>query len=74
MMPTFLVDISQIFPAIPAIQAFLQLNQMGADFAGIGSLWQQLWIQFFIYGVFSLWLINKKNYDHPKRGIQNHPL
>ncbi len=60
MMPTFLVDFSQIFPAIPAIQAFLQLNQMGADFAQIGSLWQQLWIQFFVYGIFSLWLINKK--------------
>lgn len=59
MLPVPLVDFSQIFPAIPAIQAFLQLNQMGADFSQISALWQQLWLQTLIYGIFSLWLFNK---------------
>ena len=60
MLPVLLLDFSQMFPAIPAIQAFLQLNQMGADFAQISPLWQQLWLQTLVYGIFSLWLINKK--------------
>jgi ABC-2 type transport system permease protein len=63
MLPVPLVVLSQMFPAIPAIQAFLQLNQMGADFAQISALWQQLWLQTFVYGIFSLWLINRKNYN-----------
>jgi ABC-2 type transport system permease protein len=66
MLPIFLVDISQIFPAIPAIQAFLQLNQMGADFAQISPLWQQLWVQTFVYGLFALWLLNRKNASSEK--------
>ncbi len=66
MLPALLVDLSQIFPAIPAIQAFLQLNQMGADFSQISALWQQLWLQTFIYAIFSLWLINKKIYQIKK--------
>ena len=60
MLPVPLLDFSQIFPAIPAVQAFLQLNQMGADFSQINSLWLQLWLQTFVYGVLSLWLLNKK--------------
>jgi ABC-2 type transport system permease protein len=60
MMPEFLVNFSQIFPAIPAIQAFLQLNQMGADFTQIRPLWQQLWIQTLVYGIFALWLFERK--------------
>jgi ABC-2 type transport system permease protein len=60
MLPDFLVDISQIFPAIPAIQAFLQLNQMGADFSQISPLWQQLWVQTFAYFFFALWLFKRK--------------
>jgi ABC-2 type transport system permease protein len=60
MLPEPLVVISQIFPAIPAIQAFLQINQMGADFSQISILWQQLWLQTLIYGVFSLWLTKKR--------------
>ena len=66
MLPALLVDLSQIFPAIPAIQAFLQLNQMGADFSQISALWQQLWLQTFIYAIFSLWLINKQIYQIKK--------
>ena len=60
MLPVPLIDLSQIFPTIPAIQAFLQLNQMGADFSQIHPLWLQLWLQTFVYGVLSLWLLNKK--------------
>jgi len=69
MLPTLLLDISQIFPAIPAIQAFLQLNQMGADFAQIHTLWLQLWLQTFVYGIFSLWLINKKRSADIKKAL-----
>lgn len=46
----------QYVPVVPAIKAFLQINQMGADFHSILPLWKQLWICCGIYGVMS-WLL-----------------
>lgn len=57
MLPQPLHDLSQLVPVIPGIQAFLQLNQMGAEFSQIRPLWQQLWLQTFAYGGLAWWLI-----------------
>jgi ABC-2 type transport system permease protein len=58
--PAVLVFISQVVPVIPAIQAFLILNQMGAEFSNILSLWNQLWLQSAIYGSLAWWLMHRK--------------
>ena len=55
---TFLV---QIVPAIPAIQAFILLNQMGADFSQILPLYGQLWLHCLIYGGLAWWLLARGN-------------
>jgi ABC-2 type transport system permease protein len=60
MLPKPLLYFSQLIPAIPGIKAFLQLNQMGAEFHQIKNLWLQLWIQVVIYGMLAMWIINKK--------------
>lgn len=60
MLPMPLHYISQLVPAIPGIQAFLQLNQMGADFYQIRPLWLQLWLQVVVYGALSWWLVRRK--------------
>lgn len=59
MLPTLLHDLFQLIPANPGIQAFLQLNQMGAEFYQIRPLWLQLWGQVVFYGFLSVWLVNK---------------
>ncbi len=48
--PGQLTAIVQIIPVIPAIKAFVGLNQQGADFADILPLWQQLWLCAAFYG------------------------
>ncbi|VAW64974.1 Efflux ABC transporter, permease protein [hydrothermal vent metagenome] len=60
MLPTPLLYASQLIPAIPGIQAFLQLNQMGAEFYQIRGLWLQLWLQVIVYGVIASLLVGSK--------------
>jgi len=60
MLPTLLHDLFQLIPANPGIQAFLQLNQMGAEFSQIRPLWLQLWGQTILYGILAVWLVNRK--------------
>lgn len=60
MLPTLLHDLFQLIPATPGIQAFLQLNQMGAEFSQIRPLWLQLWGQTILYGMLAVWLVNRK--------------
>ncbi|WP_260258538.1 ABC transporter permease [Vibrio intestinalis] len=43
--PYPLVFISNLFPSTPAIQSFLALNQMGADWGQIRHGYTQLWLQ-----------------------------
>ncbi len=50
----------QIIPAIPAIQAFIVLNQMGAAFSEIWPLWNQLWFCAAIYGCIAWWLLHRQ--------------
>jgi ABC-2 type transport system permease protein len=58
--PTPIVAASQLIPVIPAIQAFLALNQMGAEFSDILPLWQQLWLCTVLYGALAWWLLRKR--------------
>ncbi len=60
MLPLPLHGLFQLIPANPGIQAFLQLNQMGADFYQIRPLLLQLWGQVVLYAVLAGWLVNRK--------------
>lgn len=57
MIPTPVTWLAQLAPSTPAINAFLRLNQMGADFDQILSLWGQLWLQALIYGAIAVRLM-----------------
>ena len=50
MIPAPITWLVQLAPSTPAINAFLRLNQMGAEFGQILYLWGQLWLQAIIYG------------------------
>jgi ABC-2 type transport system permease protein len=53
----------QIIPVIPAIKAFITLNQMGADFVDILPLWKQLWYCTAFYGIICWLLLHRKRYN-----------
>ncbi|MFT6984685.1 MAG: ABC-2 type transport system permease protein [Psychromonas sp.] len=48
--PLPMIWLSNLFPCTPAIQSFLAVNQMGAEFSQILPQWQLLWLQVFIWG------------------------
>tara|TARA_R110001583_G_scaffold17482_3_gene70675 strand:+ start:7393 stop:8556 length:1164 start_codon:yes stop_codon:yes gene_type:complete len=50
-MPQPMIWLSNFFPCIPAIQSFLMVNQMGAEFSQISSQWQLLWLQTLGWGI-----------------------
>ncbi|MFT6924710.1 MAG: ABC-2 type transport system permease protein [Psychromonas sp.] len=50
-LPLAMVYLSNLFPCTPAIQSFLAVNQMGADFSQIIAQWQLLWLQVIIWGI-----------------------
>lgn len=57
--PDQLTAVIQFIPVIPAIKAFISLNQMGAEFREILPLWQQLWFCSACYGCIA-WLLLRK--------------
>lgn len=59
-MPTIINLLAQLSPSTPAINAFLQINQMGASFAQVIYLWGQLWLLALVYAVIA-WLLMKKS-------------
>jgi len=59
LVPRPLLLVANLFPTTPAIQAFLRLNQMGAEFHQIAPLWTQLWIQALFYGLLAWWLLRR---------------
>jgi len=63
MLPMPLYGLSQLIPAIPGIQGFLKLNQMGAEFYQIRPLLLQLWLQTMGYGALAIWLV-RRNYSN----------
>jgi ABC-2 type transport system permease protein len=48
--PRVVIWLSRLFPSTPAIQGFLQINQMGASFAQISTQWYLLWLQVLVWG------------------------
>ncbi|MFT7003229.1 MAG: ABC-2 type transport system permease protein [Sulfurimonas sp.] len=58
--PDVLVFVSQLFPSTPAIQGFLALNQMGADFSSVINHYAILWLQTIGYAILGYYVINKK--------------
>jgi len=60
--PEFIKILSMFFPSTYAIDGFLKLNQMGAEFSSVLTLYKTLWIQVIIYGILSyLTLFYKRN-------------
>ncbi len=59
-LPPALHFLAQLAPSTPGIQGFLKLNQMGADFSQVRSLWWQLWIQAVVYGALAWWLLRRQ--------------
>lgn len=53
MIPSPIVWLSQLFPSTPAIQSFLALNQMGADWTQIREGYLQLWALAAVWSGFS---------------------
>jgi len=57
--PDQFTAVIQFIPVIPAIKAFIGLNQMGAEFSEILPLWKQLWICAAFYGCIA-WLLLRR--------------
>ena len=57
--PVFIQDMSLISPSTPAMQGFLRLNQMGAEFSAILPQFTILWLQTLIYAILGYYYINK---------------
>ena len=49
--PQPMIWLSNIFPCIPAIQSFLVVNQMGAEFSQVLAQWKILWLQTGVWAV-----------------------
>ncbi len=67
--PTVLVIVSQAIPVIPAIEAFLTLNQMGAEFSDILPRWNQLWLGAVVYGALAWWLLQRRRAPQPQDSL-----
>ena len=52
--------IAQLIPATPGMQAFVHLNQMGADFRQVFPLFQQMLVQAAGYFVLAWWLLLRR--------------
>jgi len=58
--PEGLVRALQWIPVIPAMNGFLRLNQMGADFMDVFVYWRQLWFCTGLYGCLCCFLLWNK--------------
>ena len=58
--PESLILISNFIPSTPAINGFLKLNQMGAEFSMVIPQYTILWIQIVVYSFLGYYFINKK--------------
>jgi len=59
-LPSWIVTLSLFSPTTPAIQGFLQLNQMGASFSEIMVPYATLWLQILFYGLLAYALLSHK--------------
>jgi len=64
--PEFIQDISILIPSTSAMQGFLRLNQMGAEFSAILPQFGILWLQALIYAILGYYYINKNRKKYVK--------
>ena len=62
--PEVLHLLSNLIPSTPAINGFLKLNQMGAEFNMVLSEYSILWAQVLIYAILGYYVINKKRKNY----------
>ncbi len=62
-LPQTLVLFSNLIPSTPAINGFLKLNQMGAEFYVVVNQYTILWIQTIVYALLGYYVINRKYYS-----------
>lgn len=55
MIPAPMVWVSSLFPSTSGIQAFVSVNQLGAQWSQIASQWAQLWLQTLGWGALAFW-------------------
>ncbi|WP_246876955.1 ABC transporter permease [Aeromonas sp. SrichE-2G] len=60
LIPAPLNWLGQWVPSTAAIEGFLRLNQMGADFAQVSAYWWRLWGLALLYGVLACWLLHRR--------------
>ncbi|MGR5218821.1 ABC transporter permease [Vibrio parahaemolyticus] len=56
--------IAALFPTQAAINGFLKLNQMGADWSQVRDVWTQLWIQTLLWGALACFSFAKFRTSH----------
>ncbi len=59
-MPDFIILIALFFPSTPAIQGFLQLNQMGGPFNEVLHHYSLLYLHVVLYGSLAYYLLSRK--------------
>lgn len=72
--PPLVTAVIEYIPVVPAIKAFLCLNQMGGDFSAILPLWQQMWTCVIIYAFLCLvllWLQRRREKPKTASEIKN---
>ena len=62
--PEFITYFSLFFPSTPAMQGFLKLNQMGAEFSSILVQYGILWLQVILYLLLSIYVLRRNEYNH----------
>lgn len=62
--PEFITYLSLFFPSTPAMQGFLKLNQMGAEFSGVLVQYGILWLQAILYLILSIYVLRRNEYNH----------
>ena len=63
-LPEILKIVSNFVPSTPAINGFLKLNQMGAEFSMITTQYTILWLQVVFYMFLGYYIINKKRKNY----------
>lgn len=65
-MPEIINYIALLFPSTPAIQGFLKLNQMGAEFNMVLDNYITLWIQALLYTILGYYFIYRQRKKYGK--------
>ncbi|QIL86424.1 ABC transporter permease [Vibrio sp. HDW18] len=59
MIPSPLLWLANGFPSTPAIQGFLSLNQMAANWSTLAPQWTLLWLQAVLWGAIAYYLLQR---------------